>query len=361
MAINKVVYGNDTLIDLTNDTVEASNLLEGETAHDRSGSPVTGTAKQGHVVQNSSGTDMTQRSKLQFADAEVSDDSTNGKTVVTVVREMTRAQFNALPQAERYGIIRITDDGNRLIDASEVSYNNETVKSKLDSLTTEVNGKTDENPTFTEASTRENIVSGETFAVILGKIKKWFSDLASMFVSKSGDTITGHLYVRGSVIDDRQNGTASTAGGSYLVAGNATAQGTAGNSRGYLWLYGLGTTYTQLASQITTNNITVLLPNKTGTLALTSDLLKRTIKSANLSNLTWNAGAQGMYCASLGAVSGATAIWSVSVGSISGDAYGSLTAGQLVIPFSEGTNVWLTTNNKNFNASATIQVSIIYM
>ena len=185
MAINKVVYGNDTLIDLTNDTVEASNLLEGETAHDRSGTPVTGTAKQGHIVQNSSGTDMTQRSKLQFADAEVSDDSTNGKTVVTVVREMTRAQFNALSQAERYGIIRITDDGNRLIDASEVTYNNETVKSKLDSLTTEVNSKTDENPTFTEAGTRANIVSGETFATILGKIKKFFSDLKAVAFSGS--------------------------------------------------------------------------------------------------------------------------------------------------------------------------------
>ena len=44
MAINKVVYGNDTLMDLTNDTVEANNLLEGATAHDRSGQQVQGTA-----------------------------------------------------------------------------------------------------------------------------------------------------------------------------------------------------------------------------------------------------------------------------------------------------------------------------
>ena len=44
MAINKVIYGNDTLIDLTSDTVEAGNLLSGETAHDRSGAQITGTA-----------------------------------------------------------------------------------------------------------------------------------------------------------------------------------------------------------------------------------------------------------------------------------------------------------------------------
>ncbi len=34
-----------------------------------------------------------------------------------------------------------------------------------------------ETPTFTEASTRANIVSGETISTLFGKIKKWFSDL----------------------------------------------------------------------------------------------------------------------------------------------------------------------------------------
>ena len=67
MAINKVVYGNDTLVDLTEDSVSANNLLEGETAHDRSGNPVTGTAKQGHIVQDTNGTDMTQNGKRDFS------------------------------------------------------------------------------------------------------------------------------------------------------------------------------------------------------------------------------------------------------------------------------------------------------
>lgn len=42
MANNKVVLGNETLIDLTNDTVNANNLLAGETAHDASGNQVRG-------------------------------------------------------------------------------------------------------------------------------------------------------------------------------------------------------------------------------------------------------------------------------------------------------------------------------
>ncbi len=43
MAINKVIYGGDTLIDLTADTVTASGLASGLTAHDKSGAVITGT------------------------------------------------------------------------------------------------------------------------------------------------------------------------------------------------------------------------------------------------------------------------------------------------------------------------------
>lgn len=39
---NKVIYGGNTLIDLTEDTVNANNLLAGATAHDASGQRVTG-------------------------------------------------------------------------------------------------------------------------------------------------------------------------------------------------------------------------------------------------------------------------------------------------------------------------------
>ena len=43
MAINKVIYGGNTLIDLTSDTVTASDLHDGITAHDKSGAIITGT------------------------------------------------------------------------------------------------------------------------------------------------------------------------------------------------------------------------------------------------------------------------------------------------------------------------------
>lgn len=43
MAVNKVVYDGSTLIDLTADTVTASDLANGVTATDRSGTRITGT------------------------------------------------------------------------------------------------------------------------------------------------------------------------------------------------------------------------------------------------------------------------------------------------------------------------------
>lgn len=42
MAINKIIYGENVLLDLTADTVETSTLLVGATAHDKSGAVING-------------------------------------------------------------------------------------------------------------------------------------------------------------------------------------------------------------------------------------------------------------------------------------------------------------------------------
>ena len=41
--INKVIFGGDVIIDLTSDTVTASDLAYGKTAHDKTGATITGT------------------------------------------------------------------------------------------------------------------------------------------------------------------------------------------------------------------------------------------------------------------------------------------------------------------------------
>lgn len=45
MSVNKVVYGGQTLVDLTSDTVTPETLASGVTAHNAKGEVITGTAK----------------------------------------------------------------------------------------------------------------------------------------------------------------------------------------------------------------------------------------------------------------------------------------------------------------------------
>lgn len=42
MAVNKVIFNGDTLIDVSGDTITAAKLLSGYSAHDRSGAVITG-------------------------------------------------------------------------------------------------------------------------------------------------------------------------------------------------------------------------------------------------------------------------------------------------------------------------------
>ncbi|MGM9946986.1 hypothetical protein [Floccifex sp.] len=49
MSVNKVIYGTDVLIDLTSDTVTPNALLNGFTAHDKSGNIINGTLEQSGV------------------------------------------------------------------------------------------------------------------------------------------------------------------------------------------------------------------------------------------------------------------------------------------------------------------------
>lgn len=66
--INKVVYGGQTLIDLTSDTVSARTLLKGYTAHDNSGRIITGT------YETSSDSSKVENDTLFLTNASVTND-----------------------------------------------------------------------------------------------------------------------------------------------------------------------------------------------------------------------------------------------------------------------------------------------
>lgn len=57
MAISKVVYGGNTLIDLTADTVTKDKVLKGYTAHGADGEPITGTCEYDANTQDATASD----------------------------------------------------------------------------------------------------------------------------------------------------------------------------------------------------------------------------------------------------------------------------------------------------------------
>lgn len=56
MAISKVIFGGDTLIDLTADTVTADQILKGKTAHGADGEVITGTCTYDANTQDATAT-----------------------------------------------------------------------------------------------------------------------------------------------------------------------------------------------------------------------------------------------------------------------------------------------------------------
>lgn len=99
------------------------------------------------------------------------------------------------------------------------------------------------------------VTSGTTYYPIVGT--------GTSAATRQYDT-TGLVYVG-------TNGTTSAVGSAKLTLGNSTASGTANNKQGQLVLYG-STAYAHTIQGAPTAARTLTLPNKTGTIALTSDI-----------------------------------------------------------------------------------------
>ena len=93
MAINKVIYGGNTLIDLTGDTVTAADLAYGVKAHDNSGAQITGTS--------------TKDSDTSDATAQVAEilATKTGQPLDKILKDTDRDFYMTAQEAKDYGII----------------------------------------------------------------------------------------------------------------------------------------------------------------------------------------------------------------------------------------------------------------
>lgn len=142
MANNKVVFGNETIMDITDSTVTPETLKQGEIAYNSAGQRIVGTlVMMGHQILDKLGNVMTQRNKLQFASGYVEDDSSNGKTVYIEMIRISQANYDTLkangqlkPGAKYF----IYDAQPVAVNASNLLYSStQSTKDKID----EVNAK----------------------------------------------------------------------------------------------------------------------------------------------------------------------------------------------------------------------------
>lgn len=80
MEVNKVVYGNNTLIDLTSDTVTPETLADGVTAHDARGVTITGTMRSNSTFYGTCATEAATVTKTTTITGV--DELTTGLTII---------------------------------------------------------------------------------------------------------------------------------------------------------------------------------------------------------------------------------------------------------------------------------------
>lgn len=123
-----------------------------------------------------------------------------------------------------------------------------------------------------------NITENKDYGVLLAKTNNDTEETNTVQKSKTlkVNSANGSINNKGHIYIDRQDGTTSSTGSSFLMVGNDTADGESGsgNSKGFIRLYGNGENYVQLSTEnnTLTANRSINFPNQSGTVATTNDI-----------------------------------------------------------------------------------------
>lgn len=195
MGNSKINFGDETLIDLTEDTVTPEALLAGVTAHDAAGDPIEGTLVPGDMKTAVYDPQGKAQDIFAYADAQAG-----------AAMDTANAAGRAAEAAEKYAKSAVTTASKKLSPTGNGS--NVTAA-------------------FTAATSRTNIATGEKLSVLFGKIAKWLADLGTLAFKSS--VAKADLADDVSLLPDV---TASDNGKFLRVVGGAWAAATVDNANG---------------------------------------------------------------------------------------------------------------------------------
>lgn len=211
---------------------------------------------------------------LDSSDITVTQVQTTGTKIATIDVDGNSTDLYAPNGGGSGGHTILNESGTALADEPNLQFT-DGLKATDDSVNSKTQVGVD--TTFTEASIRSNIFSGDSLSTILGKIRKWFTDIPNTFLKLAGGTLTGSLYTNATnelqiVVKRDHSNTVSQPATIYV--GNNTPDGTAGSTYGVLRLMGKGAYGTDIyAPDASGYHVrSIKLPDKDGTVALTSDL-----------------------------------------------------------------------------------------
>ena len=129
-----VNYSHDTA-----ESISYDNTTSGLTADDIQSAIdelAASSGSGGHTIVNDAGTDMTQRTDLQFSGVYVSDEQSDDLTKVNIVRQLTKVQIEALSGEALKGFQECTTEESDLPLTSDVveCANNQSLTQKLSAM-----------------------------------------------------------------------------------------------------------------------------------------------------------------------------------------------------------------------------------
>ena len=162
-------------------------------------------------------------SNVQDALDEVVDDLDNKADTSSLAAVATSGSYADLTNTPTIPAAQVNSDWNAASGVAQI-LNKPSIPSALADLSDDNthrvvtdtekstwSGKVGDNPTFTEASTRANIASGESFTTILGKIKKFFTDLKTVAFTGSYNDLTDQPTIPAAQVNSDWNASSGVA------------------------------------------------------------------------------------------------------------------------------------------------------